>query len=165
MSKPEYRMGTGIMLVNESDRVFVGRRFDQIAIGFNMPAMSDIWQMPQGGIDEGEEPIEAAYRELLEEIGTNNATVIAEYQEWLTYDIPTELTKGFWNGRYIGQKQKWFLMRLQGGDELIDINTPHPEFCEWKWEDIDKLESLVIPFKRDVYRKLVVEFTPYLGGG
>lgn len=150
-------MGVGIMLVNEHNQVFVGKRRDQSTSGPNA------WQMPQGGIDEGEEPLEAALRELLEEVGTNKVQVLAEYPDWLTYDIPQELITQLWQGRYRGQKQKWFLMRLLGGDELININTAHPEFNTWKWEDINKIEASIVTFKQELYRKLVIEFSSILG--
>jgi len=151
MSDSEYRLGVGIMLLNERNQVLVGKRLDQ-------GAGPDAWQMPQGGIDEGEAPIEAARRELLEEVGTDKVTVLAEHPDWLTYDLPEELIGHIWKGRYKGQKQKWFLMRLEGGDELININTSHPEFSDWKWEDMDKIEGSIVPFKRELYRKLVMEF-------
>ena len=154
MSTLPYRLGVGIMLVNEHNQVFVGKRHDQSTSGPNA------WQMPQGGIDEGEEPLEAALRELLEEVGTNKAQLLADYPGWLTYDIPQELISQLWQGRYRGQKQKWFLMRLLGGDELININTAHPEFNAWKWEDINKIEASIVPFKRELYRRLVTEFAP-----
>ena len=152
MSTLEYRLGVGIMLVNEHNQVFVGKRLDQSTLG------PDAWQMPQGGIDDGEEPLVAAMRELQEEVGTNKALVLAEYPGWLTYDLPQELIGQLWQGRYRGQKQKWFLMRLQGGDDLINITTAHPEFSDWKWEDINKIEATIVPFKRELYRKIVDEF-------
>lgn len=145
-----YRPGIGIMLLNAENMVFVGRRID---------TTSDAWQMPQGGIDEGEEPHEAVLRELEEEVGTSNAEIIAESGEWLAYDLPDRLIPRIWNGRYRGQKQKWFALRFTGVDDDINIATENPEFCEWKWASMEDLPSLIVPFKRDIYTKVVSEFS------
>lgn len=157
MSKPkthlprDYRLGVGVMLLNKDGRVFVAKRID-------MPG--DAWQMPQGGIDEGEDPRKAAFRELEEEIGTAKAKIIAESRDWLTYDLPPELVgKIVWGGRYRGQKQKWFAMRFTGRDSDIDLTAhKHPEFSEWRWAPADTLVDLIVPFKRDLYRQVVAEF-------
>jgi putative (di)nucleoside polyphosphate hydrolase len=146
-----YRPGVGLMLINDARQVFVARRID---------TAEDAWQMPQGGIDEGENPEEAALRELKEEIGTDNAEIIAASAEWVTYDLPVYLVSKVWKGRYRGQKQKWFLLRFKGSDDEIDLESHNPEFSHWKWADLDTLIESIVPFKRDVYRKVVEEFTP-----
>lgn len=144
-----YRNGVGMMLLNKENLVFVGRRID---------TTSDAWQMPQGGIDSGEAPEDAALRELEEEIGTRDAAIVAESKEWLHYDLPDRLIPRIWNGKYRGQKQKWFALNFLGTDADININTAHPEFCEWRWISIDALPEMIVPFKRDIYTKVVDEF-------
>lgn len=151
-----YREGVGMMLVNCSKQVFVGKRIDRT---------SEAWQMPQGGMDEKETPLIAANRELKEEIGTNNATVIAESQDWYYYDLPDYLVPKIWGGKYRGQRQKWFIMRFDGSDDEINLNTQEPEFCEWKWVKPQTLPDIIVPFKRQLYEELVAEFSPYLGIG
>ena len=148
-----YRPCVGIMLLNSEMQIFVGQRIDNTA---------EAWQMPQGGIDEGEEPIEAALRELREETGVGNVSLMAESNGWLNYDLPAELIPKLWGGKYRGQRQKWFAMRLNGDDGDINIETDDPEFRDWKWADIDELPSLIVPFKRDLYYTLVEEFRPLL---
>ena len=144
-----YRSGVGVVLFNAEGHVFVGRRIDQ---------SSEAWQLPQGGIDEGEKPKEAARRELKEEIGTDKVKFIAETSDWISYDLPPELVGHVWKGRYRGQKQKWFAARFVGADRDIDIATKHPEFDAWRWVPIDQLSALIVPFKRDLYRRVVDEF-------
>lgn len=144
-----YRPGVGIMLINRHGLVFVAKRIDTI---------SEAWQMPQGGIDEGEEPQAAAFRELKEETGTDKAEIIAESSEWYSYDLPQELISKIWGGKYRGQRQKWFAMRFTGSDSDINIATSHPEFSEWKWVSIHELPDLIVPFKRKLYSKLLEEF-------
>jgi putative (di)nucleoside polyphosphate hydrolase len=146
-----YRPCVGIMLLNPRGQVFVARRID-------MP--SEAWQMPQGGIDEGEPPQAAALRELREEIGTDKAEVLAESRTWMNYDLPAELIGKLWGGRYRGQTQKWFAMRFTGMDSDINIATEVPEFLDWKWAEIDRLPSLIVPFKRKLYEQIVAEFMP-----
>ncbi len=146
-----YRPGVGIMLLNPAGRVFVARRID-------MP--SEAWQMPQGGIDPGEAPAAAAFRELEEETGTAAAEIVAESEGWLDYDLPPELIGKLWEGRYRGQTQKWFAMRFLGNDADIDIATEHPEFDDWKWAGIEELPALIVPFKRALYSELVRLFRP-----
>lgn len=156
MMDPEpllYRKNVGIMLVNQYDQVFVGQRID---------FKSDAWQMPQGGVDDGESEEDAAFRELYEEVGVSQVDIIAKTEDYITYDLPNELISKLWNGKFKGQEQRWFLMRLLGGDELININTEVPEFHSWKWVSLDELEDLIIPFKRDVYKRVVQEFRKYL---
>ncbi|MDX1974847.1 MAG: RNA pyrophosphohydrolase [Rickettsiales bacterium] len=144
-----YRKGVGIMLLNQQGLVFVARRIDTI---------SEAWQMPQGGIDEGETPLQAAFRELQEETGTTKAIMLSESREWMTYDLPEHLIPVIWNGRYRGQEQKWFAFRFDGSDADINIDTEHPEFCEWKWVPIHSLPDVIVPFKRALYQALVDEF-------
>jgi putative (di)nucleoside polyphosphate hydrolase len=145
-----YRLGVGVMLFNRDGLVWVGQRTDT----------TGGWQMPQGGIDKGEDPRAAALREMQEEIGTDRAEIIAESQDWYAYDLPPELLSArLWGGRYRGQKQKWFALRFLGTDADIDLNThKHPEFGEWKWAPLATLPDFIVPFKRDLYRELVKEF-------
>jgi putative (di)nucleoside polyphosphate hydrolase len=143
-----YRPCAGVMLINRAGLVWVGRRIDT----------PDGWQLPQGGIDKGEAPHEAALRELAEEIGTTNAAIIGETQDWLTYDLPPELLGKAWKGRYRGQKQKWFACRFLGDDDEIDVHgVAHPEFDAWRWVEAAALVDLIVPFKRGVYAALVAE--------
>jgi putative (di)nucleoside polyphosphate hydrolase len=146
-----YRRGVGILLLNEVGLVLVGRRLDR---------EEEAWQMPQGGIDRGETPREAAFRELGEEIGTNKADILAETAGWLRYDLPADLRGRLWHGRYRGQEQKWFAMRFRGRDEDIDLNAHHPEFSAWQWVPHGRLEALIVPFKRQLYRDILREFAP-----
>ncbi len=141
-----YRPCVGVILLNENNHVFVGSRIDFI---------SDAWQMPQGGIDPGEIPLEAAQRELFEEIGTNKVKFIAEYPEWLTYELPVDLVGKLWGAKYRGQKQKWFVFRFMGRDQDINLQTAHPEFRDWRWIRVADLPSVAIDFKKDIYVKLV----------
>src|SRR5262245_21639201 len=146
-----YRPGVGIMLLNALGEVFVAQRID-------MP--SDAWQMPQGGIDAGEAPLDAAWREMEEEIGTRNAALEAESRTWRRYDLPPDLIPLVWGGSYRGQEQKWFAFRFTGTDGNIDIATRHAEFSRWKWTPLATLPDLIVPFKRQLYADLVAEFGP-----
>lgn len=148
-----YRPGVGVVLLNDQGRILVARRLD-------MPA--DAWQMPQGGIEPGETPRQAALRELREEIGISKAEIIAESKSWLRYDVPVELMGKRWDRQWRGQRQKWFIMRFTGMDEDINVATEHPEFSAWKWISARELSSIVVSFKRQVYLDLLVEF-PELG--
>jgi putative (di)nucleoside polyphosphate hydrolase len=144
-----YRPCVGIMLLNAEGKVFVAQRNDM---------RSEAWQMPQGGIDPGETPRQAAIRELREEIGTDKAKIIAEREAWVHYDLPAGLIPKLWGGRYRGQEQKWFVLRFLGSDSDIDIDTEEPEFRAWMWAEIGDLPGLIVPFKRQVYAELVAEF-------
>lgn len=145
-----YRKCAGLMLVNDQGLVFVARRKDT----------PDAWQMPQGGIDKGEDARDAALRELEEEIGTAKAEIVAESSQWLRYDLPDHLVGKVWKGKYCGQEQKWFLLRFTGTDADIDIATRHPEFDAWKWAPVDELPAMIVEFKRGIYEALVAEFGP-----
>ncbi len=154
-----YRPCVGIMLLNADGRVWIGRRPDAA----NEPeGRGSWWQMPQGGIDESEEPRSAALRELMEETSVTSARIIAESQRWYHYDLPTELRPKAWGGKYQGQKQKWFLARFEGRDDEVVLEKPghKPEFDVWRWASLDELVLLIVPFKRDVYRQVVEEFRP-----
>ncbi len=144
-----YRRGVGIMLLDRQGMVLVARRID-------MP--SDAWQMPQGGIDKGETPQAAAWREMEEEIGTAKAELLAESRQWLRYDLPDDLAPGLWGGRYRGQEQKWFAFRFTGTDSDIRIDTEKPEFSHWRWAAMATLPDIIVPFKRRLYLDLVAEF-------
>lgn len=154
-SQLPYRPCVGVMLARADGQVFVGQRKDsEIAA----------WQMPQGGIDEGETPREAALRELWEETGVRAdlVSVEAETPEWLTYDLPTELVGKVWNGRFRGQRQLWFLMRFQGVNSDIDIATEHEEFSAWRWMDAQAVLDNIVPFKRAVYMQVLAAFSDRL---
>lgn len=146
-----YRPCVGVMLANRHGQVFVGQRLDN-----DTPA----WQMPQGGIDQDEEPRAAALRELWEETGVSPELVeiVAETADWVPYDLPHDLVPRIWKGRFRGQRQKWFLMRFHGSDDQINILTSHPEFSEWRWLDPADLVDHIVPFKRAVYASVLDEF-------
>ena len=148
-AKPGYRPCVGIMLLDAAGRVFVGQRCDTRA---------EAWQMPQGGIDAGEAVVSAGLRELGEEIGTAAAVLLYESQWWRSYDLPTEIARRMWQGRYCGQTQKWVAFRFTGTDSDIVIDGSHAEFCAWRWLDPDELVQRIVPFKRDVYLSVVEEF-------
>jgi putative (di)nucleoside polyphosphate hydrolase len=148
-----YREGVGIMLVNDAKKVFVAKRIDMV---------SEAWQMPQGGMDEGENPMMAALRELYEETGIEKVTPLAESRDWYSYDLPEELVPKVLGGRYRGQRQKWFLMHFDGKNKDINIKTKEPEFSEWKWVELDTLPDIIVPFKRKLYTALIEEFRPII---
>lgn len=152
MPDPAYRRGVGIMLINAQGLVFAAQRLD---------VKGEAWQMPQGGIDAGESPEQAALRELEEEIGTNSATILGETRGWLTYDLPAPLQGGLWRGRYKGQTQKWYAMRFTGVDTDICLETAHPEFRAWAWVPVASLVERIVPFKRALYEAVVAELGSY----
>ena len=139
------RSGVGIIVLNKDNKIFVGKRIDN---------PKNFWQMPQGGVDNGEDFLTAAYRELEEETSISNVKLIKEINGTLTYELPDNLLGIIWKGKYKGQKQKWFLMRYLGEDKDINIKTEKPEFLEWKWVDIDKITEFVVDFKLHVYKEL-----------
>lgn len=150
-----YRPCAGVMLINRAGLIFAGRRIDSDA-----PA----WQMPQGGIERGEDPATAATRELWEETGVTADLVerLAEAPDWITYDLPPDLLGKVWKGKFRGQRQRWFLFRFLGQDAQIDIATDHPEFSEWRWINADEMLESIVPFKRAVYAEVIDAFRPWL---
>jgi putative (di)nucleoside polyphosphate hydrolase len=151
-----YRPCVGVMLINTEGRVFVGRRSDRSEEGVD----STWWQMPQGGLDEGEEPEAGARRELAEETGVSSARFLARTRDWLTYDLPNELVGIAWEGRYRGQKQLWFAARFEGPESEIDLGPREghdQEFDAWQWVTLGALPTLVVPFKRQVYLRVIEE--------
>ena len=142
------RKGVGIILLNKENKVFVAKRIDN---------PKNFWQMPQGGIDEGEDSYKAALRELEEETSVKNVDLIKEIDGYQTYFLPKNLLGIIWRGKYKGQKQKWFCMKFTGKDNEININTKKPEFSEWRWVDIDEITNYVVDFKTEVYKNLKLE--------
>ena len=150
------RRCVGIMVLNDDGRVLVAQRSDRT---------SDAWQMPQGGIDAGETPRQAALRELEEEIGTANVVIIGETPGWLDYELPPDLVGRVWRGRYRGQKQKWFAVRFLGDDSEINLDRgAHTEFDHWRWLEPALLPEVIVPFKKAVYEALLVEFAGLIDG-
>jgi len=142
------RTGVGIVLLNNENKIFVGRRIDNPA---------DSWQMPQGGVDENENFLQAAKRELQEETSIKTVKIIKELNEWLSYDLPESLLGKLWKGKYRGQKQKWFIMRFEGNYKEIDVKTKDPEFLDWKWVNCSELPRIAVSFKTNVYKKIEEE--------
>ena len=157
---PVYRPCVGVMLINKAGLVLIGRRRNRRLAEHTAPGFE--WQMPQGGIDGGEDPLAAARRELLEETNVSTAAFLAEAPAWYTYDLPVDIYQKAWKGRYQGQRQKWFAFRFDGEEREIDIERPaggaKPEFDAWRWEKMAKLPELIIPFKRGVYENVVRDF-------
>ncbi len=141
-----YRPCVGIMLFNQDGKVFVGKRIDQTIEG---------WQMPQGGIDKGETPREAALRELGEEVGTDRCEILGEMEDWVTYDLPEHLIGVAFHGKYRGQRQKWFALRFTGTDSDIDLAAHEPEFSAYQWVSLTDLPDLIVPFKRETYKAVI----------
>lgn len=150
-----YRPCVGVMLINPAGLIFAAQRID---------SPTPAWQMPQGGIDEGENPGVAALRELEEEISVTPDLVapLSESRDWLAYDLPVDMVPTIWNGRYRGQKQRWFLMRYLGADRQINLATAHPEFSEWRWIGADEMLASIVPFKRATYAQVIAEFRDWL---
>lgn len=150
-----YRPAAGVMLLNRDGKVWVGQRLDSTL---------EAWQMPQGGLDEGEDPIEGALRELEEETGIARALVeiVARCPVELTYDLPDDLVGKLWKGRWRGQRQTWLLARFLGSDEDVNLDTPDPEFRAWKWADPAELPAMIVPFKKKLYEDVIAAFQPWL---
>ena len=150
----QYRRCVGMMILNNENKILVGKRLDH---------PSGHWQMPQGGIDDNENPNEAVWREMQEEIGTNNASIIKESTQWINYKIPLETLQTLpWGHKYVGQTQKWFLFRFNGADNEINVVTEKPEFSEWRWSNHNLLIENIVPFKRNTYKKILEEFKDLL---
>lgn len=151
--EPIYRSCVGIVLLNSDNKVFVGERIDT----------PDAWQMPQGGIDGDETTEQAAFRELYEEIGTNKAEIVKIADHKIKYDLPDDMRKRLWNGMYKGQEQTWVIARFLGSDKDININNHEPaEFSRWQWVDFEKTVDLIVPFKRDTYKKVIAMFKEFI---
>ena len=144
-NKLPLRSGVGIIVLNTNNEVFVAKRIDN---------PKNFWQMPQGGVDEGEDLLKAAYRELEEETNIKNVELIKEFDGTITYELPDRLLGIIWKGKYKGQKQKWFLMRFTGEEKEINIKTKNPEFLDWKWIELDQITEVVVDFKLHVYKEL-----------
>ena len=154
MTQLPFRLGVGLMIINDKAQVFVGKRID---------SKNEFWQMPQGGIDEGETASKAAFREMKEEIGTDLGEILCETKDWYSYKIPEYLISRLWNGQYCGQKQKWFLIKFTGTNKDIKIDfDDNPEFMEWRWSEMQDLPNIIIPFKRDLYKSVIEEFRDHI---
>lgn len=157
IEKPDYlyRNGVGAMVINNEKKIFVGKRIDN---------NSNAWQMPQGGIDSGEDEDDAVYRELFEETGmpSHSLKIINKSSKYFYYNLPYKLQKKFWGGKYIGQKQRWYLLEFCADESIININSETPEFSEWKWVEKTILIDLIVNFKKELYRDILKEFTQYL---
>ena len=153
MNKLPMRQGIGVIILNEKNKVFVGKRKDNPI---------DKWQMPQGGIDENETPEIAMMRELAEETSIKTIEILKEINGWLEYELPPNLLGKIWKGRFRGQKQKWFIVRFLGDESEINLNTKYPEFIEWKWVNYEVLPNIIVNFKKKVYEKLKIEIRRFI---
>ena len=147
------RQGVGIIVLNKQNQVFVGKRKDNPV---------DKWQMPQGGIDQNETPLNAMKRELAEETSIKNIKILKEIENWLEYELPPNLLGKIWKGKFRGQKQKWFIVKFLGQDSEVNLNTKHQEFIEWKWIDYNSLPEVIVDFKKEVYKKLKLEINNFI---
>ena len=148
------RIGVGAIVLNSENKIFVGKRADNPI---------DKWQMPQGGVDKGENFISAMKRELKEETSIQNIKILKQIDQWFEYELPKNLLGIIWKGKFRGQKQKWFIIRFIGNESEINLKTKHPEFIEWKWIEVDDLTKVIVDFKKGVYKKLVVELKNFIG--
>jgi putative (di)nucleoside polyphosphate hydrolase len=160
--KPQYRPCVGLTVFSRDGLVFLGRR----RLGVETGNSHEAWQMPQGGIDPGETPLQAALRELYEETNMSSVSLLGEAEEWFCYDLPAPLAGQAWKGRYRGQTQKWFAFRFEGDESEIDVSKPgggrhKPEFSGWRWERLERVPELIIPFKRQVYERVADAFARY----
>ena len=147
------RIGVGAIVLNSENKIFVGKRADNPI---------DKWQMPQGGVDKGENFISAMKRELKEETSIQNIEILKQIDQWFEYELPKNLLGIIWKGKFRGQKQKWFVVRFIGNESEINLKTKHPEFIEWKWIEVDDLTKVIVDFKKDVYKKLVLELKKFI---
>ena len=147
------RIGVGAIVLNSENKIFVGKRVDNPI---------DKWQMPQGGVDKGENFISAMRRELKEETSIQNIKILKQIDQWFEYELPKNLLGIIWKGKFRGQKQKWFIVRFIGNESEINLKTKHPEFIDWKWIEVDDLTKVIVDFKKDVYKKLVVEIKEFI---
>ena len=152
LNKLPMRQGVGVIVLNQNNEVFVGKRKDNPV---------DKWQMPQGGIDKNESPYNAMRRELFEETSITSIEVLKEIEKWLEYELPPNLLGKIWKGKFRGQKQKWFIVKFIGNDNEINLNTKHPEFIEWRWIDYRSLPNVIVDFKKKVYESLKVELSNF----
>jgi len=154
-TKPDhlYRSGVGIVVINPNKKIFVGKRIDN---------HSDAWQMPQGGLDAGEDEDKAMFRELAEETGIKDVKVLSKSSNYLYYNLPYKLQKKFWGGKFLGQKQRWYLVEFLGDDKMINVTTEDPEFSEWKWISKEEIIDVIVSFKKDLYRNVINEFKDFL---
>ena len=154
MDFKDYRRGVGMLIINHEKKIFIGQRFDKD---------KSAWQMPQGGIDNNETPEETCIRELAEETGiVSNYKILDKTKNWYSYDLPNNLQKKLWRGKYKGQVQQWFILNFFGDDAEINIKTKHPEFKNWKWAYKEELMKLIVPFKKELYEKTFIEFDSFL---
>ena len=147
------RKGVGIIVLNKNNEVFVGKRKDNPV---------DKWQMPQGGIDNNETPLDAMKRELAEETSITRIKILKEIENWLEYELPQNLLGKIWKGKFRGQRQKWFIVKFLGSENEINLNTKHPEFIEWKWINYKSLPEVIVDFKKEVYLKLKIELNKFI---
>jgi len=147
------RIGVGAIVLNEKNQVLVGKRKDNPI---------EKWQMPQGGVEKNEEYIDAMKRELCEETSVTSITILKEFDEWLEYELPDNLLGVIWKGKFRGQKQKWFISRFTGNDSEININTKHPEFIQWKWIEMSELPNVIVDFKKNVYKKILIKLKKFI---
>ena len=148
------RIGVGAIVLNNKNKIFVGKRADNPV---------NKWQMPQGGVNKGENLINAMKRELMEETSIQNIKVLKKIDRWFKYELPKDLLGIIWKGKFRGQKQKWFIVRFIGNESEINLKTKHPEFIEWKWIEVDELINVIVDFKKGVYRKLAIEIKEFIG--
>ena len=148
------RVGVGAIVLNKENKIFVGKRTDQ--------PHNNKWQMPQGGVNDGEDLISAVKRELDEEIGIKNINILKELDEWTEYELPHYLLGKIWKGKYRGQKQKWFVMKFEGNDDEINLGTDRPEFIDWKWVKPENLPKIIVDFKKKLYERLLLKIRPFI---
>ena len=147
------RIGVGAIILNDENKVLVGKRKDNPI---------DKWQMPQGGVEKNEDYVDAMKRELFEETSVTSIKILKEFDEWLEYELPNNLVGIIWKGKFRGQKQKWFISRFAGNDSEINIKTNHPEFIDWKWVEMNELPNIIVDFKKDIYKKILIKLREFI---